>query len=115
MESLKKNDDFRNCYRNGRSIANRYLVLYVWKNGLSNNRLGISVSKKVGNSVVRHHFCRLVRESYRHQETGLVQGYDLVVVARTAASDAGYQEISQALLSLAGKADILRDSTPEAD
>ena len=115
MESLKKNDDFRNCYRNGRSFANRYLVLYVWKNGLSDNRLGISASKKVGNSVVRHHFCRLVRESYRHQETGLVQGYDLVVVARTAASDAGYQEISQALLSLAGKADILRDSTPEAD
>ena len=50
MESLKKNDDFRNCYRNGRSFANRYLVLYVWKNGLSNNRLGISASKKVGNS-----------------------------------------------------------------
>ena len=115
MESLKKNDDFRNCYRNGRSFANRYLVLYVWKNGLSNNRLGISASKKVGNSVVRHHFCRLVRESYRHQETDLDEGYDLVVVARTAASDAGYQEISQALLSLAGKAGILHDSTPEAD
>ena len=67
-ESLKKNKDFQVVYKNGKSYANRYLVLYVRENGMDKNRLGISVSKKVGNSVVRHHLTRLIRESYRLQE-----------------------------------------------
>ena len=54
-ESLKKNQDFQSVYRNGKSYANRLLVMYVLENNLDKNRLGISVSKKVGNSVVRHH------------------------------------------------------------
>ena len=62
-ESLKKNQDFQSVYRNGKSYANRLLVMYVLENNLDKNRLGISVSKKVGNSVVRHHVTRLVRES----------------------------------------------------
>ena len=61
-ESLKKNQDFQRVYRAADSRANRYLVLYRLENGLSKNRIGISVSKKVGNSVVRHHMCRLIRE-----------------------------------------------------
>ena len=64
-ESLKKNNDFQIVYKSGRSYANKYLVMYVKENGLDKNRLGISVSKKVGNSVVRHHLTRLIRESYR--------------------------------------------------
>ena len=64
-DSLKKNDDFRNVYKKGKSFANRYLVMYVLENHTDKNRLGISVSKKVGNSVVRHRVTRLVRESYR--------------------------------------------------
>ena len=67
-ESLKKNQDFQRVYRAADSRANRYLVLYRLENGLSKNRIGISVSKKVGNSVVRHHMCRLIRESYRLNE-----------------------------------------------
>ena len=62
-ESLKKNKDFQIVYRTGNSLANRSLVMYKKENGLGKNRLGISVSKKVGNSVVRHHLTRLVRES----------------------------------------------------
>ena len=62
-ESLKKNNDFQIVYKSGRSYANKYLVMYVKENGLDKNRLGISVSKKVGNSVVRHHLTRLIRES----------------------------------------------------
>ena len=54
-ESLKKNKDFQVVYKNGKSYANRYLVLYIRENGMDKNRLGISVSKKVGNIVVRHH------------------------------------------------------------
>ena len=78
-ESLKKNQDFQSVYRNGKSYANRLLVMYVLENNLDKNRLGISVSKKVGNSVVRHHVTRLVRESYRLQENIFNSGLDIVV------------------------------------
>ena len=57
-ESLKRNSDFQRVYREGKSYANRYLVLYVLQNQTERNRLGISVSKKVGNSVVRHRMAR---------------------------------------------------------
>jgi len=99
-ESLKKNDDFRTVYKKGISYANKYLVMYVLKNNQPINRLGISISKKVGNSVVRHRFCRLVRESYRLHEEVFNSGLDIVVVARTSAMECGYKEIESALLHL---------------
>ena len=67
-ESLKKNRDFQTVYHQGKSQANKYLIMYALQNAGTRNRLGISVSKKVGNSVVRHHLTRLVRESYRLNE-----------------------------------------------
>ena len=105
-ESLKKNEDFKTVYRRGKSYANKYLVMYVYKNSVYSknnqkvNRLGISVSKKVGNSVVRHRFCRLVRESYRLHEKMFNSGLDIVVVARNSAKDCSYMEIESALLHL---------------
>ncbi|MDO4284966.1 MAG: ribonuclease P protein component [Eubacteriales bacterium] len=110
MESLKKNDDFRRCYRTGKSYANRLLVLYVCGNGLERNRIGISVSKKVGNSVVRHRVTRLVRESYRLHEDMFNSGLDMAVVARTRAADASYHEIESALLHLTRQAKLHRGS-----
>ena len=100
MESLKKNDDFRLVYRSGKSCANRYLVMYAKPNDLGTSRIGISVSKKVGNSVVRHRIKRLVKESYRLHETEFEGGSDIVVVARRSADGASYQMIEKALLSL---------------
>ena len=97
-ESLKSNRDFKSVYSNGKSYANRYLVMYVLENNSEKNRLGISVSKKVGNSVVRHHITRLVRESYRLQEEMFNSGLDIVVVVRTNASAAKYSEIESALI-----------------
>lgn len=108
MESLKKNEDFRKCYRTGRSYVNRNLVLYVCGNDLGRNRIGISVSKKVGNSVVRHRITRLIRESYRLHEHMFNSGLDMVVVARSRAKDADYHRIEGALLNLAEKAGILK-------
>ena len=61
-ESLKKNRDFQYVYKNGKSYANKCLVMYIIPNEQNKNRVGISVSKKVGNSVVRHHLTRLIRE-----------------------------------------------------
>ena len=79
-ESLKKNKDFRFVYENGKSYANKYLVMYVLKNGSNRNRIGISVSKKVGNSVVRHRLTRLIREAYRLNEDLYDQGLDMIFV-----------------------------------
>lgn len=99
-ESLKKNKDFQNVYRNGKSYANRLLVMYIWENHTERNHLGISVSKKVGNSVIRHHITRLVRESYRLHEDMFNSGLDIVVVARASARNADYHEIESALMHL---------------
>ena len=99
-ESLKRNQDFQSVYRNGKSFANRLLVMYVLENNSEKNRLGISASKKVGNSVVRHRFARLVRESYRLHESIFNSGLDIVVIARASAASASYHEIESALLHL---------------
>lgn len=107
-ESLKKNSDFRNVYENGKSYANKYLVMYVLENNKEINRLGISASKKVGNSVVRHRFARLVRESYRLHENIFNSGLDIVVVARKSASSVRYFEIERALLHLSKLHRILK-------
>ena len=95
-----KNKDFQIVYKNGKSYANKYLVMYVLENHREENRLGISVSKKVGNSVIRHRITRLVRESYRLHKDEFKNGYDIVVIARSNANDKTYQEIESALLHL---------------
>ena len=95
-----KNKDFQIVYKNGKSYVNKYLVMYVLENHKEENRLGISVSKKVGNSIVRHRITRLIRESYRLNKDEFQNGYDIVVVARSNAKDKTYQEIESALLHL---------------
>ncbi len=100
MESLKKNKDFTKVYRKGKSKANKYLVLYYLENNLSYNRVGISVSKKVGNSVVRHRLTRLIRESYRLNSDMFNSGLDIVVIARENAKGRTFKEIESALLHL---------------
>ena len=97
-ESLKKNKDFQTVYRQGKSYANKYLVMYILKSETGKNRVGISVSKKVGNSVVRHHITRLIRESYRLSEEHFQSGYDIVIIARVSEKERTYQEILSALI-----------------
>ena len=102
-ESLKKNKDFQNVYKNGTSLANRYLVMYILENHQEKNRLGISVSKKVGNSIVRHRVTRLIRECFRLNENQFRSGYDIVVIARVAANAKDYKTIENSLLHLCGR------------
>ena len=99
-ESLKTKRQFQSVSKNGKSYANKYLVMYIMENGTGRNRIGISVSKKVGNSVVRHRVTRLVRESYRRHEAVFDSGLDIVVVARKAAAPVGYSGIEEALIHL---------------
>ena len=99
--SLHKGKEFSDVYTKGSSKANKYLVMYVHDNGLSYNRIGISVSKKVGNSVVRHRIRRLIKESLRLNGDRFNIGLDLVVIARGTAKDRTYQEIAGAVSHLA--------------
>jgi len=105
-----KNRDFQMIYKKGKSYVNKYLIMYVLNNKEEENRLGISVSKKVGNSVVRHRITRLIRESYRLQKDKFQIGYDIVVIARSNAKDKSYSEIESALLHLAKLHNIIEES-----
>ena len=96
--TLKNNREFQAVYKGGKSKANKYLVMYVLPNDSNEIRVGMSVSKKVGNSVVRHRLTRLIREAYRlHKEEILT---DIIVVARPAAKDKSYQQIESAFMHL---------------
>ena len=99
-ESLKNTQEFQKVYKTGKYYANKYLVMYVLKNDLPYNRIGISVSKKVGNSVVRHRLTRLVRESYRLHEYIFNSGLDIVIVVRKDAALMTYAKIESAFLHL---------------
>ena len=100
IDSLKNSREFGAVYRNGNSKANKYLVMYMLPNDYKKIRIGISVSKKVGNSIVRHRLARLIRESYRLHRDELTVGYDIVVVARNSAKDKNYQQIESAFMHL---------------
>ena len=104
-----KNKDFQTVYKKGKSYANKYLVMYVLKNDEEENHLGISVSKKVGNSVVRHRITRIIRESYRLNKSNFQIGYDIVVIARTNAKEKSYNEIESALIHLGKLHKIIDD------
>ncbi len=80
------------------------------KNGEESNRIGISVSKKVGNSVVRHHITRLLREIFRLNEDRIQTGLNIVVVARVAAKDSDYKHLESAYLHLCGLHNIKKES-----
>ena len=112
-ESLKKNKDFQLVYKKGTSFANRYLVMYVLENQLNKNRVGISVSKKVGNSVVRHHLARLIRESYRLNEERFKCGYDIVIVVRVNGKEEGFHSIESALMHLGKLPKIIKSEENE--
>ena len=110
-QSIKKNTQFGYVYNKGKSMANRLLVLYAVKNkkALEENRLGITVSKKVGKSVVRSRVTRPIKESYRLNESRIRPGYWLVVIARVQAKDASYHEMEKALCHLLRKQGLLRE------
>jgi ribonuclease P protein component len=108
---LSRSAEFERVYRQGRSTANRHLVLYAFPNATTERpRLGLSVSRKVGGAVERNRVKRLLREAFAHNEEGLRAGHDLVVVARPSAAELverdGLQGIDEALSELIAKAGL---------
>ncbi len=99
IDSLS-NGEFSVVYKNGKSLANKYLVMYVLKNDDGKSKLGISVSKKVGNSIVRHRIARLIRESYRLNRELFNSGLNIVVIARVNAKGKNFGEIESAFKHL---------------
>ena len=109
--TLKKNSDFRRLYARGKSTATKYLVLYCRKNRLDHNRAGYTVSTKLGHAVVRNRVRRRLREIVRLNAEALKPGFDLVLVARSAAVGAAYKNLEQAYLTACGKLALLREDT----
>ncbi len=99
IDSLKNSAQFKEVYNKGKSVANKLLVLYVYPQEGS-KKLGISVSKKVGNSVVRHRTTRLIRQSYVALKDKLPDGFHFVVIARSATKGVGQQDMNEALEQL---------------
>ncbi len=106
--SLKENHLFRRLYRRGQSGANGLLVLYCRRNGLHENRVGITASAKLGNAVKRNLLRRRLKAIYRIHEQEFAPGYDLIVVCRTKGISASYADLERAYLSLAKRMKVLR-------
>lgn len=115
FNSIKKNSDFQKVYKTGKSYANKLLVMYVMPADRPDSRIGISVSKKVGNSVVRHHITRLLRESFRLNKDKIKTGLDIVVVARVTAKESSFKNIESAYMHLCGLHNILENRSESID
>ena len=112
IESLKKTGDFKKVYNRGKCVSGQLFVVYALRNDLKMNRLGLSISKKVGKAVVRNRLRRRVKESYRLILCGDVEsGHDIVIVARatagTLADDTAFAQITAALRNQFRKLDKL--------
>lgn len=108
FEKLGKNSEFQKVYKNGKSKANKYLVMVLLKRESGPNRYGFSVSRKVGNSVVRHRVTRLLRESIRKNDARLKENYSVVIIARNTAKGRSFQEIDSAVYHLCKLHGILK-------
>ncbi len=107
--TLKKNYEFRRLYSKGKSTAVPSLVLYVRKTKRDSNRIGITVSTKLGKAVVRNKVRRRIREIYRLNEEKMKPGLELVIVARVRAVSSSYQQLERDLLAACRKLELLRE------
>ena len=110
INSLKSASEFKEVYEKGRSYANRLLVMYVMAGGGDERKLGISVSKKVGNSVVRHRITRIIRECFVKAQPELKEGLRIIVIARGQAKDKNFSDLYDAFIHLCRKLDCYRSS-----
>ncbi len=107
LSRIKKSWEFRKVYRNGRTVVSKNIVLYYCRNGLPYNRIGFSIRKKIGKSVIRNRIRRSYREAFIYMEDKLNTGYDFIVVARKPSSDVCFHDACKELHNLCRKAQLL--------
>jgi ribonuclease P protein component len=112
---MKENRDFRRLYHKGKSQAGRHVAVYCKQNRLDHNRLGITVSTKIGNAVTRNRAKRLIREAYRQYEDKLPTGMDFVVVARSRIVGATFWEVEKSFRKAAAKLQLLEQEAPQSE
>ena len=98
--SLKKNYEFKRLYNKGKSAASQCAVVYCRRNGSMENRLGVTVSTKLGGAVQRNRIRRRLKEIYRLNEEKLLSGYNIVIVARMKSRFSGFSELESSVLGL---------------
>ena len=112
--SIKKNEEFKKIYEEKNSFATKSLVMYISKNSdMESNRLGISVSHKVGNSVVRHSLIRKIREIFRNNLKNIKKGYDIVIVLRVGSDKKEFFNLNEDFLYLCKKHNISKKNETE--
>ena len=109
--TLTENYEFRRLYQKGASAVSGCMVVYCRRNKLGHNRLGVTVSVKLGHAVVRNRARRRLREVYRLNSGALKQGYDMILVARGKTLSAGWRELNDTFLRLCRKLDLLEVRT----
>ena len=104
--SLKKNREFQTVYKKGKSLANKHIVMFVLKNNKNINRLGISVSKKIGKAVVRNKQRRRLKEAFKILEPEMQKGHDIVILPRAGIIEASFLEVKASTKHLLRKHNI---------
>ena len=107
-QSLKRNNDFRRVYRREKSEAGGFAAVYVLKNRLGSNRLGLTVGKTVGKAIVRSRVKRLLRECYRDWADKLPEGYDFIFVARSRAAGKSLEQLRKDVGYALKKLDMIK-------
>ena len=108
-DTLKKNHEFRRLYAKGQSAVSPFLVVYSRKTKRTSNRIGFTVSTKLGKAVTRNRVRRRLREIYRLHEEQFLPGMEIVVVARVRAADASYRQLERAILAVCRKLKLFRE------
>lgn len=106
---IEKNWHFRRIYKHGKSTASRNSVVYILPNKENKNKIGIAISKKIGNSVFRHKLKRLYKEVFRLSQYDIKQGYDIVIIARRGAVKLDYHRCKKDLLMLFKRLKIMEN------
>ena len=105
-EILRKKDDFQAIYQAGKSVPERYVVLFYRKNDLPYSRTAFLASKKVGNSIQRNRAKRLMKESYRLNADRFLDGYDLIFIARNTINGKKQKDVQKSLLNAAKRGKV---------
>ncbi len=107
-EVLRRDSDFSSIYKKGKSVGDRFVVIFSKKNNLPYNRTAFLASKKVGNAVTRNRARRLMKESYRSINDRLATGYDIIFIARNTITNSKCADVKKSIEAAAKRAGLLK-------